>query len=192
MDPESHAAIRPLAEAYSLGSLEEPERSAFEMHLASGCADCRQAAAAAAGALTALGRAAARDSPDAALRAQLLDLAGAPKLPIDPLAYAWREVAPGIRLAPLKEDRSRGMRAFLAWAEPQAKHAAHRHEGDELIFVLQGGLRDERGEYGPGDLCASRAGSAHTEEILDRGECFCFVVYYGDLAYLDSPESRRT
>lgn len=187
MDPESHPASRPLAEGYSLGTLDESERRAFEAHLASGCGECKDAVSAAAGALAALGRTSATQPPDAALRARLLDLALAPAMPIDPSAYSWLEVAPGIRLSALSADPARGMRAFLAWGDPGAKHAVHRHDGDELILVLQGGLRDERGEYGPGDLCASRTGSAHTEEILDRGECFCYVVYYGDLVYLDSP-----
>lgn len=185
MDPESHSALRSLAEAFSLGTLEDPERQAFEAHLAAGCAECGEAVAATAGALAALGGVAASETPAAALRAQLLDLAGAPLPPIDPSAYVWHEAAPGIRLAALKEDAARGMRACLAWGDPGAKHAAHRHEGEELILVLQGGLRDERGDYGPGDLCGSRAGSIHTEEILDRGECFCYVVYYGDLVYLE-------
>jgi putative transcriptional regulator len=192
MDPEFHSALRSLAEAFSIGTLEEPEKRAFEAHLASACVECGEAVAAASGTLAALGRVAASETPDAAIRAQLLDLADAPALPIDTSAYVWQQVTPGIRLAALKKDAARGMRACLAWADPGAKHTVHRHEGDELILVLQGGLRDERGEYGPGDLCGSRAGSVHTEEILDRGECFCYVVYYGDLVYLDSPpESRR-
>lgn len=193
MDPESHTALRPLAEAYCIGALEEPERRAFEVHLTSGCAECGEAIASARATLAALGQGEETATPGETLRWQLLDLAGAPPTPIDSRGYEWQEVAPGIRLSVLKEDVARGMRACLAWADPGAKHSVHRHQGDELILVLQGGLRDERGDYGPGEICRSRTGSVHTEEILDRGECFCFVVYYGDLVYLDSSaESSRT
>jgi len=192
MDPESHSALRPLAEAYSIGALEPPERRAFEAHVSSGCAECGEAVASARATLVALGQGEETAAPGATLRRHLLDLAGAPSTPIDPAAHEWQEVAPGIRLSVLEEDAARGMRACLAWADPGAKHAVHRHQGDELILVLQGGLRDERGDYGPGEICRSRTGSVHTEEILDRGECFCFVVYYGHLVYLDSPaESGR-
>lgn len=115
----------------------------------------------------------------AGLRGELLDLVGAPPTPVDPSAYAWEELAPGIRIHEIRSDPSRNMRACLVWAKPSARTAPHRHLGDEVILVLSGALRDDRGTYGPGQICRSRTGSTHTEEVLPGEDCFCYVVYYG-------------
>jgi len=122
-------------------------------------------------------------APDPILRQQLLDLADAPALPIDPSRYQWFEAVPGIKLAVVKEDPARGMRACLAWGKAPARNPRHRHGGDEVIFVLEGVLRDERGVYGPGAVCRSRTGDVHSEEVVE--DCFCYVVYYGELEMLE-------
>ena len=117
------------------------------------------------------------------MKAQLLDLADAPSPPLDVARYRWLPAAPGIELAVLREDASRGMRAVLARGVKGARHPRHRHGGDELILVLEGVLRDERGTYGPGALCHSRMGEIHTEEVVE--DCVCYVVYYGELEMLE-------
>jgi hypothetical protein len=40
-------------------------------------------------------------------------------------------------------------------------------------------LRDDRGSYRVGEICRSRTGSAHVEEVLPGEDCICYVVYYG-------------
>jgi putative transcriptional regulator len=171
-----------LAPAYALGALDADEAALFVEHLASGCAGCAEEVEAHGAALGAL--APAGEPPDAIVREQLLDLADAPRGPIDTSRYSWDVVAPGVRVATLKEDPSRDLRACLVWADPGARHPAHRHRGDEVILVLQGALRDERREYGPGSVCRSRPGSVHSEEAMPGETCFCYVVYYGALEML--------
>jgi anti-sigma factor ChrR (cupin superfamily) len=122
-------------------------------------------------------------APDPIVKQQLLDLADAPALPIDVSRYAWFDAVPGIKLAVLKEDPSRGLRACLAWGKAGARHPRHRHGGDELILVLEGVLRDERGEYGPGAVCHSRTGDVHSEEVVE--DCLCYVLYFGELEMLE-------
>jgi putative transcriptional regulator len=184
MDPTTAAdAYRALVEAHSLGLLEGEERLGFEQHLG-GCAGCQEAVSASASALARLTHSVAAPPPDGLLRQQTLDLADSPPLPIDPSAYDWLEVAPGIRIHLVKEDPVRKMRGCLVWAGPGVSHARHRHGGDEVILVLQGRLRDDRGDYGPGEICRSRTGSVHAEEVLPGDECFCYVLYYGDLEYV--------
>lgn len=122
-------------------------------------------------------------APDPIAKAQLLDLADAPALPIDFARYQWFDAVPGIRLAVVKEDASRGMRACLASGKAGARHPRHRHGGDELILVLEGELKDERGSYGPGILCRSRTGDVHSEQVVQ--DCLCYVVYYGELEMLE-------
>jgi anti-sigma factor ChrR (cupin superfamily) len=183
MDPTLPDGHRALAEGYALGTLDAADRAAFEAHLRSGCSGCREALATASASLGDLTRSLARP-PEPDLRRQVLDLAAAPPTPIDPAAYDWQEIAPGIRVHVMQGDPVRQMRACLVWAAPGASHAVHRHGGDEVILVLQGGLRDGRASYGPGDVCRSRAGSVHAEEAEPGADCFCYVVYYGELEYL--------
>jgi anti-sigma factor ChrR (cupin superfamily) len=117
--------------------------------------------------------------PREALREEVFDLLAAPPLPIDLSAYPWQDAGPGIRVHELRVDPVRGMRGVLVWAKPGARTMRHRHLGDEVILVLQGALRDDEGRYGPGQVCRSRAGSVHTEEVLPGDDCICYVVYYG-------------
>lgn len=170
-----------VVEAYALGALEPAEAAAFAAHLGS-CHGCRAAVDGHRGSL-------ARLVPPAPLpalvREQVLDLADAPRAPVDTSAYEWAEPVRGVKIAVLSDDPARGVRKCLAWGMPGARHPRHRHHGEELILVLAGALGDHRGRYGPGDLCRSRTGSVHTETVLDEGECVCFVVYYGELEMLE-------
>jgi putative transcriptional regulator len=122
--------------------------------------------------------------PDARLKEQLLELARAPRSPLDLQAYDWREVAPGIRFHLLAEDPARHLQAGLIWARPGARHPRHRHHGEEVVLVLEGRFKDERGAYGPGEICRSLPGSVHSEAVEGDDDCVCFVLYYGALEAL--------
>jgi putative transcriptional regulator len=124
--------------------------------------------------------------PREGLRQRVLDLLDAPALPIDLAGYAWEEPLPGVRFCTLEEDASRGVRKVLVWAKPGARYPRHRHLGDEDILVLQGRLRDERGSYGPGDICRSETGTDHSEEVEGQDDCICFVVYRGSHEILET------
>jgi anti-sigma factor ChrR (cupin superfamily) len=175
-----------LAEAYALDVLDPEEREAFRGHLAGGCTACEEALALQHAVVGALPQGLAAEPLPPEVRAQILDLARAPSMPIDLAAVSWDEVAPGIRLYVLEEEKDRGVRKCLAWASPGARTVRHRHLGDELILVLQGGLQDHRGRYYAGDICHSRSGSVHTEEVLGGEDCVCYVVYYGPLEPMES------
>src|SRR5262245_25914352 len=166
--------------AYCLGALEGPELAAFREHLG-GCAGCNAELDAYRAAADALPRALSSISLRPQVREQLLDLCEAPPLPWDLESRSWIEAAPGVRLSVFREDPERGVRACLVWARPGARHPVHRHLGDELLLVLQGALRDERGTYGPGQICRSLTGSIHSEEALPGEDCLCFAVYYGGI-----------
>ena len=152
-------------------------------HLES-CDSCNAETARFSEAVSMLAHALPAPAPESGLRQQILDLALAPIAPLDVAAYEWQEPIPGVKLHVLKDEPERGMRACLAWGSPGARMDTHRHLGDENILVLQGRLRDERGVYGPGDICRSRAGSVHSEEVLPGEDCICYVVYYGPLEFL--------
>ena len=165
------------APAYALGALDPDERAAFEQHMAS-CRECFLEVQAhrrlAHEALAQSGPA-----PSGALRQHVIELTEAPRSPVDPRLYTWDEPVPGVRMTTLFEDPARGVRKVLVWAKPGARYPSHRHLGDEHILVLQGALGDARGVYRAGDICRSRAGSVHSENVVGDEDCFCFVVYHG-------------
>jgi putative transcriptional regulator len=118
------------------------------------------------------------------VRDQLLDLAQAPRLPIDFAAYQWQEPFPGFRIATVRQDKARGMTAGILWGKPGARFPGHRHEGDEAVLVLQGAYRDELGTYGPGQIARRPKGSVHAVEIASDQDCISYIVSYGDVQIL--------
>lgn len=132
-----------------------------------------------------LSEAVSRSIPAAELnvktRLQLLDLLEAPRGPVEKSAFRWTEVGPGLKLHLVSEDAGRGVKRCLVWGRPGASTARHGHAGDEVILVLEGRLKDDRGAYGPGDICRSVPGDVHQEQVVGDDDCVCFVVYYGEL-----------
>lgn len=173
MEDVFHDAV----EAYVLGVLDEGERAGLEAHLGQ-CAACTAEVARWSELLAAVEPASA-SPPPAGLREHVLELARAPREPLDLSRYDWQDLAPGIRIHVAEEDRARDFRAVLVWAQPGASMPPHRHLGDEEILVLRGRLSDGRSEYGPGDVCRSRTGSVHSETVVDGADCVCYVVYHG-------------
>ena len=114
-------------------------------------------------------------------RLQLLDLLQAPSGRVEPSAFSWTDVGPGLKLHVVSEDVARGVKRCLVWGKPGASTARHGHAGDEVILVLEGRLKDDRGAYGPGDICRSVPGDVHQEQVVGEDACLCFVVYYGEL-----------
>jgi hypothetical protein len=123
----------------------------------------------------------AASSVDSKTRTQLMDVLCFPRLPIDRSAYAWTEVGPGLKLHLVSEDPARGVKRWLVWGVPGANTPRHGHTGDEVILVIEGQLKDDRGSYGPGDICRSTKADVHQEHVVGDADCVCFVVYYGEL-----------
>ena len=117
----------------------------------------------------------------AGTRVQLMDLLEVPRGPIDRSAYPWLDVGPGLKLHVVSADEARGVKRCLVWGAPGASTVRHSHGGDEVILVLEGQLKDDRSAYGPGEICRSRPGDVHQEQVMGDTDCVCFVVYYGDL-----------
>jgi putative transcriptional regulator len=122
--------------------------------------------------------------PPALVKAQLLDLAEAPPAPIDAARYAWEEPFPGIRICLLKQDPARGMTGRLVWGTPGAIYPAHRHSGPEATLVLAGAYRDEHGRHAAGDVTRETEHTTHAIEILSEGDCFSYIVAYGETEIL--------
>jgi anti-sigma factor ChrR (cupin superfamily) len=85
----------------------------------------------------------------------------------------WRATSDGgVHWLPLflEEAASRGAHrggaTVLIRMAPGAGYAAHRHVGGEDVLVLQGGYRDEQGEYRQGEHVHYPSGSAHAPVAL--------------------------
>jgi putative transcriptional regulator len=109
------------------------------------------------------------------------DLLDAPAWPFDLDSVSWEEPFPGLRFHLVAEDKARGVRKALVWAKGGARSPRHSHAGDEVILVLDGVLRDHTGDFHAGQICHTRKGETHSEEVPEGTDCVCFVVYYGDL-----------
>ncbi|MFN0089373.1 MAG: cupin domain-containing protein [Acidimicrobiales bacterium] len=87
--------------------------------------------------------------------------------PIDVAAKAWREAAPGVQMKHLWADKATGRSAALVRIEGGAELPRHRHDGDEVVFVLEGAFGDEFGELTAGNVgyrpngCVHRVASAN-------------------------------
>ena len=162
-----------LVDLYSLDLLTWKDVHRFEAHLER-CGACQGTVEANRAALTVLGPSVA---PPLISREWVLDLAKAPRSPIDLRSRTWEEIAPGIRLQVYDDDEPRYVRSQLMWAGPWAVRPSHRHLGEEAILVLQGGLIVAGRTYQSGDICRVRAGSLHSEQSAGSGDCVCFVVH---------------
>ena len=74
----------------------------------------------------------------------------------------WQEFQPGIRMKNLWMDEDTKRRAIMTRIEPGAALPMHRHDGDELIFVLEGALGDEFGTVTAGNMGYRPNGCVHT------------------------------
>jgi anti-sigma factor ChrR (cupin superfamily) len=81
-----------------------------------------------------------------------------------PLAVAempWTEAFPGMHAKRVWEDPATKRAALIARLEAGAKIKRHRHNGDELIFVLEGTNVDEFCVVTPGNLTYRPDGCLH-------------------------------
>jgi len=74
----------------------------------------------------------------------------------------WVEARPGVRHKRIWEDKAGERRALLARFEPGATLPAHRHVGDELIFIIEGANADESGVVTAGNMNYRPNGCVHT------------------------------
>jgi anti-sigma factor ChrR (cupin superfamily) len=75
---------------------------------------------------------------------------------------AWQERQPGVRMKAIWEHPETRRCAVMTRIEPAAKLPLHRHVGDELVFVIEGGLSDEFGTVTAGNVGYRPDGCIHT------------------------------
>lgn len=88
----------------------------------------------------------------------------------------WNEAIPGVRQKAVWQDKATKRRAALVRFEPGAKLAAHRHIGDEFVFVVEGSNADEAGELHTGNLSYRPNGCTHSVWTKNGATVFALVT----------------
>ncbi len=177
--------------AYSAGTLPTALRRVVRTHLAlcSHCNEPRHFSAELCGTLL-------DDLPPAAMGAgalsgtlSRLDLRDLPE-PARPVPSTiaeiatgrWRWIAPGVKMMSLSARDDDDARLDLLCAAPGVVSPQHRHGGLEFTCVLQGGFRDDTGDYLAGDFAECDGSVDHSPVMLPLGEdCISLAATMGRL-----------
>ncbi|MFO1055265.1 MAG: cupin domain-containing protein [Planctomycetota bacterium] len=92
---------------------------------------------------------------------------------------------PGVSIHFYRSDRVSGHAAVMIRMEPGCGYPAHRHQGPEELLVLQGGFRDEHGEWRAGQYARFESGSSHAPIALDGDPCVFFAIAHEGIALFD-------
>lgn len=88
---------------------------------------------------------------------------------------AWAEAGPGLRFKPLWDHPPTRRRAYLARLAGGRHLPAHRHLGDELVFVIEGEITDESGTLAAGQASYRPEGCVHSLST-ERGTTALILV----------------
>lgn len=89
----------------------------------------------------------------------------------------------GLGLKRLKLDVGSKMEVELYRIAAGSKIPRHSHGGNEYTMVLCGGFSDERGNYGPGDVCVNGPADTHQPVADDDEVCYALAVRDGGLRF---------
>jgi anti-sigma factor ChrR (cupin superfamily) len=92
------------------------------------------------------------------------------------------EGIPGVMQRTLWADEASGRRAVLSRFSPGAQIPRHRHDGDELIYVVDGALEDESGPVTAGNAGFRPDGCTHT--VTSPSGATVFALVRGGIAPL--------
>lgn len=109
-------------------------------------------------------------------------LGGPPSETYDISSIQWTQALPGVCIKPVWQDTEARRRVVLARFEPGSKLPLHRHDGDELIFVIEGQNEDEAGPVPTGDMSYRPDGCTHSVWSANGATCLNFV--WGDTEML--------
>ena len=89
----------------------------------------------------------------------------------------------GLGLKRLKLDVGSAMEVELYRIAAGSKIPRHSHGGNEYTMVLCGGFSDERGNYGPGEVCVNGPADTHQPVADDDEVCYALAVRDGGLRF---------
>jgi len=99
----------------------------------------------------------------------------------------WQTMHPGISAKPLWSDPATKRRAQLTRFEPGSKLHTHRHDGDEILYVIEGAITDEFGTVTAGNIGYRPNGCVHSVDSKRGATVFALIT--GDIAAPKEGES---
>jgi anti-sigma factor ChrR (cupin superfamily) len=99
----------------------------------------------------------------------------------------WQTMHPGISAKPLWSDPATKRRAQLTRFEPGSKLHTHRHDGDEILYVIEGAITDEFGTVTAGNIGYRPNGCVHSVDSKRGATVFALIT--GDIAAPKAGES---
>jgi anti-sigma factor ChrR (cupin superfamily) len=100
------------------------------------------------------------------VRSQLIDLA----------ELEWAELVPGVQGKRVWSDPATKRVAMFTRFAPEARLARHAHQGDELVYVLDGTIADEFGAITAGNVGYRPDGCTHTVHSPTGATAFAVVT----------------
>lgn len=101
--------------------------------------------------------------------------------PADIASLKFQELRSGVEIHVLHEAPDGGRVAILRYA-PGAEVPAHRHEGYEYIYVLEGEQGDERGSYGAGSFVVNEPGLTH--RVHSVSGCVVLIIWQRPVVFV--------
>jgi anti-sigma factor ChrR (cupin superfamily) len=167
------------ASLYGLGLLDEAESRSFEHHLSS-CSLCAAEVRESGDLAVRLAETIPASAPPAALRHRVLAEAVLPRGVVALVRGGqmnWQPTSfPGVSVARLYEDSTRGELTSLIRMLPGAHYPSHRHASLEHCYVLEGDLIFEDHTLTAGDYSAGRPDRDHSSATTKQG-CLLFIVH---------------
>ena len=84
----------------------------------------------------------------------------------------------------LYRDEKEGSSSGLLKYRPKAAVPNHFHHGHEVVIVLEGSFKDERGTWKKGDLVVNPKGSTHS--IYSEEGCINLLIYQKPVEFTKS------
>lgn len=99
---------------------------------------------------------------------------------IDLINPAWSQMLPGVQVKPVWTDEATDRRALLIRFEAGAALTRHVHNGDEVLYVIEGAVGDDHGTVTAGNVGYRPPGCTHT--VRSPGGAKVFAVVSGGVA----------
>ena len=93
---------------------------------------------------------------------------------------AWQAMLPGIAAKALWSDPATKRRAQLTRFEAGSKLNSHRHDGDEILYVIEGAIADEFGTVTAGNIGYRPNGCVHS--VTSKYGATVFAIITGSVA----------
>src|SRR5271165_4112274 len=92
---------------------------------------------------------------------------------------AWEPMSPTIKFKTLWSDPASKRRAQITRFEPGASLPMHRHDGDELLYVIEGAIADESGITAAGSVGYRPNGCVHS--VTSKMGATVFAIITGGI-----------